>query len=92
MRRFLVPACLSILLVGCVKPATLPVGCPPPPLVTEPSLRSQALVPDSGTVAVVEAYVLDLADWVSFSRKLEALLDGYRSPSPSLPPVPSAPQ
>lgn len=90
MRRFLVPLSLSILLVGCSRPVIIQPACPPPPPVTEPVLRSATLAPDADTVAVVEAYVLDLADWVSYGRKLSTLLDGYRLPAPPQP-VPTAP-
>ena len=91
MRRILVPAFLCILLVGCCKPPIIQPICPPPPPVKEPVLRSANLTEGSGTVAVVDAYVLDLADWVSYARMLSKLLDGYRPPPPVLPPSPKAP-
>jgi len=86
MRRLLVPVCLSIILLGCCKPVIIQPVCPPPPPVKAPILRSAVLPAGAQTVAVVEAYVLDLADWVAYARTLETLLDGYRPPPATAPP------
>ena len=84
MRRYmLLFSC--VLLLGCCKKVVV-TPCPPPPPVTQPTLRTSALTPLSPADRVVEAYVLDLADWVGYGKKLEALLDAYRT-VPGPPPT-----
>jgi hypothetical protein len=73
------------LLAGCSKPPVV-FPCPPPHPVTRPSLRVNALTAQAAPDAVLEAYVLDLADWVGYSKELETLLDAYR-PAPTVAPA-----
>ena len=77
MRRFSTLALSLILLAGCSKPPVV-IPCPPPPPVNRPSLRTGALNAQSAPDQVLEAYVLDLADWVGYAQELETLLNAYR--------------
>lgn len=89
MRRPFVLALSLGLLAGCCKPPVV-VPCPPPPPVSQPSLRVTALTPQSAPAQVLEAYVLDLAEWVGYAKKLETILNAYR-PVPTTAPPPSKP-
>jgi len=85
MRQHFLWLCVGAsLLVGCNKPPVV-FPCPPPPVVTQPSLRTASLDPQSSPDQVTEAYVLDLADWVGYATQLQVALDAYR-PAPSFPP------
>lgn len=70
------------LLAGCSKPLVVS-PCPPPPPVSQPTLRTSSLTAQSAPASVLEAYVLDLADWVGYAKKLEGLLDAYRQTPPA---------
>jgi hypothetical protein len=51
--------------------------------VSQPTLRTSSLTAQSAPASVLEAYVLDLADWVGYAKKLEGLLDAYRQTPPA---------
>jgi len=85
MRLFL-PGCCLALLLGCFTPPVV-IPCPPPPPVTQPTLRTAVLTSQTPADKVLEAYVLDLADWVGYGKRLEKLLDAYR-PAPTPPAQP----
>ena len=83
--RIFILACSLIPLLGCCKRVTV-TPCPPPPPVIQPTLRTASLTAQTAPDKVLEAYVLDLAEWVGYGKKLGTLLDAYRPTTP--PPAP----
>jgi hypothetical protein len=54
--------------------------------VNRPILRTSSLTVASPQDQVLEAYVLDLADWVGYGLEQEKLLDVYRQNAPATAP------
>ena len=89
MKKLLVIPVLALMTGCCLfrKPEVVYVQAPPPPVVAEPVLRTAALPATATWVEIVQAYTLDLAEWVAYGRRLQILTWGKTTPTP-LPEIP----
>ncbi|MEO0558212.1 MAG: hypothetical protein AAF170_08520 [Bacteroidota bacterium] len=64
-------------------PIPVAVSCPAPPPLDRPALPIELVAPGASAADVARAYVATVVTLRTYARRLETLLDAYRTPAHS---------